>query len=272
MKKTNIGESVCILALLLSTLVTGGVKGRTPLTDDVGTLDVLKGNIPRDYRILVNHTPKAVAGKCWLQLNIYPVEKSLKQLAHKFNNLSINRENITIFITMLQGLRFMLGNEELDLAMQAFECHFRTAHWPTELYFDHVKEVFSAAANVSGILECAPPPCPSTLPPSATTGHERQYHIGESLKRSLPVLLLVPVLFLLFLGAWMVVQRRRVCMNNSSRGEARSPQSEAALRGPEPQHRAAQEGPLELSPMTQGRRRESAVVMEMLEVMEDSAV
>lgn len=52
-------------------------------------------------------------GKCWLQLNLYPVEKSLKQLAHKFSNLSINRENITIFITMLQGLRFMLGNEEL---------------------------------------------------------------------------------------------------------------------------------------------------------------
>ncbi|XP_041935113.1 kit ligand b [Alosa sapidissima] len=267
MKKTNIGQSVCTFALLLSTLVTGGEKGRTPLTDDVGTLDVLKGNIPQDYRIPLNHAPKAVTGKCWLQLNLYPVEQSLKHLAHKFSNLSINRENITIFITMLQGLRFMLGNEELDLAMQAYECHFRTAHWPTDRYFDHVKEVFSTAANVSGILECAPPPCPSTLPPSATPGRESQHLIGERLKTSLPIVLLVPVLCILSLGTWMVAQRRGVCSNDSSRDESTRPQSTAVLSGPESQYGAARESLQEHSVMSPERSTDT--VMVMMEVVKD---
>lgn len=52
-------------------------------------------------------------GLCWIHLNLYPVESSLKNLALKFGNLSLNRENITMFITMLQGLRFTIDNEEL---------------------------------------------------------------------------------------------------------------------------------------------------------------
>ncbi|KAL2103026.1 hypothetical protein ACEWY4_002194 [Coilia grayii] len=194
------------------------------------------------------------AGKCWLQLNLYPVEKSLKQLAHKFSNLSINRDNITIFITMLQGLRFMLGNEELDLAMQAYECHFRTAHWPTKRYFDHVKEVLSVAANVSGVLECVPPPCTSTIPPPATPGNKVHYHYGEKVKMSLPVLLFAPVLLLLSLGTWMAKRRRGVCGSHGGGAEPMSTQSQADPRGPEPQYGAAQEGPCELSLMTQQRR------------------
>lgn len=50
---------------------------------------------------------------CWVHLNLYPAESSLKNLALKFGNVSSNRENITIFITMLQGLRVTIDNEEL---------------------------------------------------------------------------------------------------------------------------------------------------------------
>lgn len=52
-------------------------------------------------------------GMCWVHLNLYPAESSLKNLALKFGNVSSNRENITIFITMLQGLRVTIDNEEL---------------------------------------------------------------------------------------------------------------------------------------------------------------
>jgi len=52
-------------------------------------------------------------GACWLYVNLYKVESSLKTLALKFGNLSTNKANITIFITMLQGFRFTLEGEEL---------------------------------------------------------------------------------------------------------------------------------------------------------------
>ncbi|XP_063074052.1 kit ligand b isoform X2 [Engraulis encrasicolus] len=272
MKKTHIGESACIFALLLSTLVSGGEKGRTPVTDDVATLDILKGNIPQDYRIPVDHTPKAVSGKCWLQLNLYPVEKSLKQLAHQFSNLSINRENITMFITMLQGLRFMLGNEELDVAMQAYECHYRTAHWPTDRYFEHVKEVLGAASSVSGMVDCAPPPCATTEPPPAVTlGNELQYRYGERVNMNLPVLLLSPVLFIISLATWMVLRRTGVCVcvKRGSRDEPTGAESPPEPQGTEAQCGAAPGSPLQLSLMSLERSTQSIVIVD---VPDDSEV
>ncbi|KAI5617979.1 kit ligand b, partial [Silurus asotus] len=142
-----IGGCACVLVLIFSGLVScSGVFG-SPLTDDVSTLDTL-------------------GGTCWVYLNLYPAESSLKNLALKFGNHSANRENITIFITMLQGLRFTIDNEELESTMQAFKCHYQSARWSTRRYFDHVKEVLVTFASTPHQFYCTPPPCPTpTAPP-----------------------------------------------------------------------------------------------------------
>lgn len=62
-------------------------------------------------------------GDCWLYVNMYHVESSLKTLALRFGNLSTNKANITIFITMLEGFRFTLDNEELVISLR-LHMHF----------------------------------------------------------------------------------------------------------------------------------------------------
>ncbi|XP_051977129.1 uncharacterized protein LOC127639253 isoform X2 [Xyrauchen texanus] len=58
MRKVKIGESICVLVLLFSGLVTcSGVFG-SPLTDDVATLETLSENIPNDYRIPLDFISK----------------------------------------------------------------------------------------------------------------------------------------------------------------------------------------------------------------------
>lgn len=47
---------------------------------------------------------------CWIKLNVFYLEESLQDLAHKFGNISSNRKDISIFIQMLQELRFNLGS------------------------------------------------------------------------------------------------------------------------------------------------------------------
>ena len=47
---------------------------------------------------------------CWVKLNIFYLEESLKDLAHKFGNISSNRKDISIFIQMLQELRLNMGS------------------------------------------------------------------------------------------------------------------------------------------------------------------
>lgn len=49
-------------------------------------------------------------GMCWIKLNVFYLEESLQDLAHKFGNISSNRKDISIFIQMLQELRFNLGS------------------------------------------------------------------------------------------------------------------------------------------------------------------
>lgn len=48
-------------------------------------------------------------GMCWVKLNVFYLEESLQDLAHKFGNISSNRKDISIFIQMLQELRLNLG-------------------------------------------------------------------------------------------------------------------------------------------------------------------
>ncbi|KAL7882515.1 hypothetical protein SRHO_G00001730 [Serrasalmus rhombeus] len=129
-------------------------------------------------------------GACWIHLNLYPLEISLKALALKFGNLSSNRENITIFITMLQGLRFTVDNEELEATMQAFKCHYRSVRWFTGRYFGHVKEVLVAFASAPRQFHCTPPPCP-TVPP-ITTGQDSQKHVIDRAVPGLLALLIIP--------------------------------------------------------------------------------
>uniref|UniRef100_A0A3P9GZW3 Kit ligand n=1 Tax=Oryzias latipes TaxID=8090 RepID=A0A3P9GZW3_ORYLA len=153
---------VCVRFLLLITLgVPSYTLGSFQITDDISKLSVLKQNIPRDYNISVSYVPKELAGMCWVKLNIFYLEDSLDKLAKKFGNVSSNKNDIKIFIDMLQYMRLPLGN--LELLMYDFECHFRNEQWQTEQYFDYVKDLLKAAEdNISE--DCDPPPCPTTLP------------------------------------------------------------------------------------------------------------
>ncbi|KAF5897179.1 kit ligand b, partial [Clarias magur] len=206
-----LGGRACVLVLLFAGLVScSGVFG-SPLTDDVATLDTLRENIPKDYKIRVRYISKEVGEKCWVHLNLYPAEISLKNLALKFGNLSANRENITIFITMLQGLRFTMDNDELESTMQAFKCHYRSARWSTRRYFDHVKEVLVTFASTPHQFYCTPPSCPSPTTPPVTS--ERRV-----MNRAIPgvlALLVIPCLVALVLVLRTVLRRRMCCVERS---------------------------------------------------------
>ncbi|XP_057180339.1 kit ligand b [Triplophysa rosa] len=212
MRKVKIGESICVLVLLFSGLVTcSGVFG-SPLTDDVVTLGTLSENIPSDYRVPVNFISKDVGGACWLHLNLYPVESSLKTLAFKFGNLSTNRANITLFITMLQGFRFTLDNEELEVTMQTFKCHYRRVKWPTRRYFAHVKEVLIAAGPTLGeIHHCTPPPCRTPAAAPFTPGKHKQQNGMNGAIHGLLALLIIPSMAVLVLTVKMVFRRGGCC-------------------------------------------------------------
>lgn len=49
-------------------------------------------------------------GMCWVKLNVFYLEDSLQDLAHKFGNISSNRKDISIFIQMFQELRFNMDS------------------------------------------------------------------------------------------------------------------------------------------------------------------
>lgn len=64
------------------------------------------------------------SGVCWVLLNIYPLEQSLRELARVFGAISSNKDNIMIFITMLQNLRFQFDHEELVMPVSSAKCRF----------------------------------------------------------------------------------------------------------------------------------------------------
>ncbi|XP_043093692.1 kit ligand b [Puntigrus tetrazona] len=212
MREVKIGESICVLVLLFSGLVTcSGVFG-SPLTDDVATLETLSENIPSDYRIPIYFITKDVGGACWPNVNLYHVESSLKTLALKFGNLSTNKANITIFITMLEGFRITLDEEKLEVAMQTFECHYRRGKWPTRRYFNHVKEVLTAAGSKLGDFNnCTPPPCKTPPAPAFTPGKSRQQNGMSGAIHGLLALLIIPSMALLVLTVKMVFRKSHCC-------------------------------------------------------------
>lgn len=227
MKKPKIWIRICVHLLLFITLGVHSSKlDVNPVTDDIFRLSVLRQNIPKDYRIPVHYVSKEEGGMCWVKLNVFYLEESLQDLAHKFGNISSNRRDISIFIQMLQELRLSLGS--LEPIMYDFECHYREERWQTARYFDFVTDFLRAAQNREVSDDCEPPPCPttpytpteayltdstttSTQEPGCTTGcntlPETSPVIGV-VERSLLSLLFIPLLALAFLLVWKVRSQR----------------------------------------------------------------
>ncbi|XP_076010549.1 kit ligand-like [Genypterus blacodes] len=159
-----IWKASCLLLSLFTSLNLCSGQFGTPITDDVSKLSLLKQNIPSDYQIRVHYIPKEVSGMCWVVLNIYPLEQSLRKLANVFGTISSNKENIIVFIAMLKSLRFTFDHEELETTMQVFQCHYREGSLVSGLYFDYIKEVLHSAAQGTSGFACKPPPCLNSPP------------------------------------------------------------------------------------------------------------
>ncbi|XP_042352266.1 kit ligand a [Plectropomus leopardus] len=239
MKKPKIWIRVCVHLLLFITLGVHSSKfDVNPVTDDISRLSILRQNIPKDYKIPVHYVPKEEGGMCWVKLNVFYLEESLQDLAHKFGNISSNRRDISIFIQMLQELRLNMGS--VEPIMYDFECHYREERWQTARYFDFVKDFLIAAQNKEDSDDCDPPPCPTTphpvttekyleeSPPSSSQGsvcatgckpHPEPRTLTEVMERSLLSLLLIPLLALVFLLVWKVRSRRNEADLQQNPGE-----------------------------------------------------
>uniref|UniRef100_A0A3Q3LUZ7 Kit ligand n=1 Tax=Mastacembelus armatus TaxID=205130 RepID=A0A3Q3LUZ7_9TELE len=181
-------KSPCLLLSLFTSLNLCSGKFGTPITDDVSKLSLLKQNIPSDYEIPVSYIPKEVAGTCWVVLNIYPLEQSLRKLASMFGTISSNKENIIVFIAMLKSLRFTFDHEEL-VTMQLFQCHYQEGSLMSGLYFDYIKDVLHNAAQGTSGFSCKPPPC---LNPEQTPGGQEEGRTSSWLKRTPLLLAFIP--------------------------------------------------------------------------------
>ncbi|XP_045062875.1 uncharacterized protein LOC121580055 [Coregonus clupeaformis] len=209
--KSKIRTTTCVLFLFTSLGVCSGGFGN-PVTDDVSRLMLLKHNIPKDYNISMHYIPKEMSGVCWVLLNIYPLEQSLRELARVFGAISSNKDNIMIFITMLQNLRFKLDHEELEATMQVFKCHYRAVKWPSGQYFDYIRDILNSAAQGEGGFRCVPPPCHAPTTPVSSSqsvllslsGSEPQDHEQTRSRGSLLSLLLIPVTACVLLIVWAV--------------------------------------------------------------------
>ncbi|CAK6954567.1 kit ligand a [Scomber scombrus] len=201
---------VCVHLLLF---ITFGVHSSkfdvNPVTDDISRLSVLRQNIPKDYKIPVHYIPKEEGGMCWVKLNVFYLEESLQELAHKFGNISSNRKDISIFIQMLQELR--INMDSVEPIMYDFECHYREERWQTSRYFDFVKDFLITAQHREDSDDCDPPPCPTTpftVKTETSFKGKPQRLLPELVERSLLSLLFIPLLALVFLLVWKVRSRR----------------------------------------------------------------
>ncbi|XP_028307500.1 kit ligand a isoform X2 [Gouania willdenowi] len=229
MKKSKSWVHVCVRFLLLITLAIRSYSLEVnPVTDDIYKLSTLKQNIPKDYKIPVRYIPKQEGGMCWVELNVFALETSLQDLAHKFGSISTNKNDLRIFILILQDLRLKMGS--VEMIMYDFECHYRDERWQTEQYFDFITEFLTAARNTSYSDNCDPPPCPSTPYTEPTEGYihgspvpdsraaveclnscstsKESRLLPEVVERSLLSLLFIPLLALVFLLVWKIRSRR----------------------------------------------------------------
>uniref|UniRef100_A0A3Q1B3Y0 Kit ligand n=1 Tax=Amphiprion ocellaris TaxID=80972 RepID=A0A3Q1B3Y0_AMPOC len=209
-------KAPCLFLSLITSLNLCSGKFGAPITDDVSKLSILKQNIPSDYEIPVSYIPKEVAGTCWVVLNIYPLEQSLRKLANMFGAISSNKENIIVFIAMLKSLRFTFDHEELETAMQVFQCHYQEGSLLSGLYFDYIKDVLQSAAQGTSGFSCKPPPCGNpqhtpgvtvvsnisdNFPPA---GSQEENHSYSWSRRSPLLLVLIPFIACVVLIVWLV--------------------------------------------------------------------
>uniref|UniRef100_A0A674B018 Kit ligand n=1 Tax=Salmo trutta TaxID=8032 RepID=A0A674B018_SALTR len=167
----QIRTTTCVLLFLFTSLgVCSGGFGN-PVTDDVKRVKKL-----------------CWSGVCWVLLNIYPLEQSLRELARVFGAISSNKDNIMIFITMLQNLRFQFDHEELEATMQVFKCHYRAVKWPSGLYFDYIRDILNSATHQEGGFRCVPPSCPAPTTPGKKHAPTHSIHSAPtySIHKSLP--------------------------------------------------------------------------------------
>ncbi|KAL7885497.1 hypothetical protein AOLI_G00057920 [Acnodon oligacanthus] len=232
MKKSKIWIRTCVHLLLYITVAAYSSEIGNPITDDIKKISLLKQNIPKDYKITVHYLPKEVSGMCWVKLNVFHLEESLKVLAQKFGNISSNKDNIGTFVQMLREMRYHIGHT-LEEAVQEFDCHYREEKWLTGRYFEFVEDFFNTANSSREDVDCEPPPCPTTLKTTLTTtitttvstqhhskgsstaddstteeGVTNQRILPEVLERSLFSLLFIPLIALAFLLVWKVKSRR----------------------------------------------------------------
>uniref|UniRef100_A0A3B5MFP2 Kit ligand n=1 Tax=Xiphophorus couchianus TaxID=32473 RepID=A0A3B5MFP2_9TELE len=200
-KKSSIISTTCVLLGLFSSLHLCSGKFGTPITDDVSKLSVLKQNIPSDYEIPVGYIPRE-AGTCWVVLNIYPLERSLEKLASMFGDMSSNRDDVNVFVTMLKSLRLTFDHEEL-VAMQVFQCHYREKSLLSGLYFDYIQDLLRAATQGTLSFSCKPQPC-LNHPQTAGTPFICVCRKYRWLKSSSLLLVLIPFTACIVLIVWQV--------------------------------------------------------------------
>lgn len=225
MKKSKSWIHVCVHFLLFITLgVHSDRLNVNPVTDDIAKLSTLRQNIPKDYLIPLVYIPKEEAGMCWMKLNIFYLEESLERLSEKFGNVSSNKENISIFIQILQEQRVHM--QDLNDIMLDFECHYREERFDTNQYFDFIEDLLRAVENKEDAHDCDVPPCPTSpltekyseesptptsnapLCPNDCKTSQQQRLLPEVVERSLLSLLFIPLLAIVFLLVWKVRSRR----------------------------------------------------------------
>ncbi|XP_034529606.1 uncharacterized protein LOC117805109 [Notolabrus celidotus] len=213
--RKKILKAPCLLLSVFTSLNLCSGKFGTPITDDVSKLALLKQNIPSDYEIPVSYIPKEVAGTCWVVLNIYPLEQSLRKLADMFGAISSNKENIIVFIAMLKSLRFTFDHEELETAMQVFQCHYREGSLMSGLYFDYIKDVLNTASQGTSGFSCKPPPC---LNPQPKPGGQEKGRDYSWWKRTPLLLAFIPFTACVVMLVWLVKsgKHRPVCRTENS--------------------------------------------------------
>ncbi|XP_029615059.1 kit ligand a isoform X1 [Salmo trutta] len=252
MKKPKIWIRVCVHLLLCITLGVQSSEFGNTVTDDITSISLLKQNIPKDYKIPVTYVPKEVGGMCWVALNVFHLELSLRGLADKFGSISSNKYNISILIEMLKETRYHMKN--LEAITYDFECHYRNEQWQTGHYF-HFVEDFLKTARLNRDLpeECDPPPCPTATmattittqyptsvnypaigtefnmsAPDSETWNEPLRFLPEVVERSLLSLLVIPIAAVVFLFAWKVKSRR-----NQHQSDERNSVEGGLFTGPE---------------------------------------
>nr|XP_015813696.2 uncharacterized protein LOC107384762 [Nothobranchius furzeri] len=218
--RKEIFNTTCFLLSLFSTLNLSSGKFGTPITDDVSKLSILKQNIPSDYEIPVTFIPKEVAGTCWVVLNIYPLEQSLRKLSNMFGAVSSNKDNLIVFVAMLKSLRFTFDHEELETAMQVFQCHYQEENLLSGLYFDYIQDLLHAASQGTSGFSCKPPPCINRrLTPD---GHEESRSSSWS-KRTPLLLVLIPFAACVVLIVWQVRSGGHLPVCNPLNGQREAP-------------------------------------------------